>query len=140
LLFENVRCYLWNKTLCLIYAALIVSRQEKTTAVCQPYVRPSVRHLLLDGCMGMETANSLLPWGWQQQTRSNPEMVGDMSCVTLNFDLSKIPLLCVFSQGQDLYSHQKLNIVHSAVLMWERLQTPDATVQLSTTTKATYRQ
>jgi len=24
-------------------------------------------------------------------TRSHPEMVGDMLCVTLNFDLSKIP-------------------------------------------------
>ena len=33
-------------------------------------------------------------------------MVGDMSRVTLNFDLSKIPS----SQGQDLYSHQKLNM------------------------------
>ena len=27
------------------------------------------------------------------QTRSHPEMVGDMSCVTLNFDLSKIPFV-----------------------------------------------
>jgi len=32
-----------------------------------------------------------------------------MSRVTLNFDLSKF-LLCIFSQGQDLYSHQKLNV------------------------------
>jgi len=36
-------------------------------------------------------------------------MVGDMSRVTLNFDLSKI-FLCISSQGQDLYSHQKLNM------------------------------
>jgi len=36
-------------------------------------------------------------------------MVGDMSRVTLNSDLSQIPL-CVSSQGQDLYSHQKLNM------------------------------
>jgi len=27
------------------------------------------------------------------QTRSHPEMVGDMSRVTLNFDLSKIPFV-----------------------------------------------
>jgi len=32
-----------------------------------------------------------------------------MSHVTLNFDLSKIPL-CISSQGQDLYSRQKLNV------------------------------
>jgi len=42
-------------------------------------------------------------------TRSHPEMVGDMSRVTLNFDVSKF-LLCVSSQGQDLYSHQKLHM------------------------------
>jgi len=44
--------------------------------------------------------------------RSHPEMVGDMSRVTLNFDLSKIPLflLCISSHGQDLYSFQKLNM------------------------------
>ena len=43
------------------------------------------------------------------KTRSHTEMVGDMSRVTLNFDLSKF-LLCISSQGQDLYSHQKLNM------------------------------
>jgi len=42
-------------------------------------------------------------------TRSHPEMVGDMLRVTLNFDLSKIPFV-LSSQGQDLYSHQKLNM------------------------------
>jgi len=36
-------------------------------------------------------------------------MGGDMSRVTLNFDLSKIPFV-LSSQGQDLYSHQKLNM------------------------------
>jgi len=36
-------------------------------------------------------------------------MVGDMSRVTLNFDLSKF-LPRISSQGQDLYSHQKLNL------------------------------
>ena len=45
----------------------------------------------------------------ERMCRSHPEMVGDMSRATLNFDLSKIPL-CVSSQGQDLYSHQKLNM------------------------------
>jgi len=39
-------------------------------------------------------------------------------------------LLCISSQGQDLYSHQKLYLL---VLIWERLQTPttmpDTTVQ-----------
>jgi len=28
-----------------------------------------------------------------EETRSHPEMVGDMSCVTLNSDLSKIPFV-----------------------------------------------
>ena len=42
-------------------------------------------------------------------TRSHPEMLGDMSRVTLNFDLSKVPLF-FFSNGQELYSHQKLNM------------------------------
>jgi len=44
-------------------------------------------------------------------------------------------ILCIFSQGHDLYSHQKLNM-YIMVLIWERLQTPtttlttpDATVQ-----------
>jgi len=67
------------------------------------------------------------------QTGSHPVMVGDMSRVTLNFDLSKILLLWISSQDQDLHSHQKH--AHLLVLIWERLQmptsttTPDATVQ-----------
>jgi len=44
------------------------------------------------------------------QTRSHPETVGDMSRVTLNFDLSKIPFGVFSLQGQDLHSHQKLNL------------------------------
>jgi len=46
-------------------------------------------------------------------------MVGDMSRVTLNFDLSKIPfvrLIFGVSIGLDLYLHQKLN-VHLLVLI-----------------------
>jgi len=42
-------------------------------------------------------------------TRSHPEMVGDMSHVTWTLTYQKF-LLCVSSQGQDLYSHQKLNM------------------------------
>ena len=38
-------------------------------------------------------------------TRSHPEMVGDMSRVTYQKFL-----LCISSQGQDLYSHRKLNM------------------------------
>jgi len=52
--------------------------------------------------------------------------------VTLNIDLSK-NFLGVSTQGQDLYSHQKLN-VHLLVLTWERLQTPTRT---TTTTSDT---
>jgi len=37
------------------------------------------------------------------ETRSHPEMVGDMSRVTLNYDLSKIPFV-------HFYSQQKLNM------------------------------
>jgi len=37
-------------------------------------------------------------------------MVGDMSRVTLNSLTYQKFLLCVSSQGQDLYSHQKLNM------------------------------
>jgi len=37
-------------------------------------------------------------------------MVGNMSRVTLNSDLSKISFMHFYSQGQDLYSHQKLNM------------------------------
>jgi len=40
-------------------------------------------------------------------TRSHPEMAGDISRVTLNYQQF---LLCISSQGQDLYSHQKLNM------------------------------
>jgi len=33
------------------------------------------------------------PLQWAVTTRSHPEMVGDMSHVTLNFDLSKTPFV-----------------------------------------------
>jgi len=40
-------------------------------------------------------------------TRSHPEMVGDMSCVTLNFDLSKIPFVHLFLTRVKTYTHTK---------------------------------
>jgi len=42
---------------------------------------------------------------WSIITRSHPEVAGDMSRVTLNFDQKF--LFCISSQGQDLYSQQK---------------------------------
>jgi len=48
-------------------------------------------------------------------------MVGDMSRVTLNFDLSKIPILT-----------SKIKQVHLLVLIWERLQTPTTTTTPTT--------
>jgi len=42
---------------------------------------------------------------FETQCRSHPEMVGDMSLVTYQKFL-----LCLSSHGQDLYSHQKLNM------------------------------
>jgi len=62
-------------------------------------------------------------------------MVGDMSRVTLNFDLSKIPFVH-FSPGSRPILTPKIS--HVLVLIWEQLQkptttttttTPDATVQ-----------
>jgi len=41
----------------------------------------------------------------EEKTRSHPEMVGDMSCVTLNFDLSKI--LCASLARVKTYTHTK---------------------------------
>jgi len=48
-------------------------------------------------------------------------------------------LLCISSQGQDLYSHQKFNmyIVHLLVLIWERLQTPPPPTTTAITTPKT---
>jgi len=46
-------------------------------------------------------------------------MVGGMSSVTFNFDgltYQKF-LLCVSSQGHDLYSHKKIKHVHLLVLI-----------------------
>ena len=65
-------------------------------------------------------------------------MFGDISRVTLNYDLPKIPFVCFYSQlGQDLYSHQKLNMYvywfssESGYTRRRRAMTttPDATVQ-----------
>ena len=48
-----------------------------------------------------------------------------MSRVTLNFDLSKF-LLCFSTQGQDLYSHQKLNMYMFSSESGYRLYLTDA--------------
>jgi len=64
-------------------------------------------------------------------------MVGDISCVTLN-KYQKF-LLCISSQGQDLYSHQKLNMY----IYWfssTDAADDDNAEHHSTTTRATYRQ
>jgi len=65
-------------------------------------------------------------------------MVGDMSRVTLNFDLSKNSF-CDFLARVKTYNTPKIKHVHLLVLIWEQLQTtttttttptiPDATVQ-----------
>jgi len=47
-------------------------------------------------------------------TKSHPEMVSDMSRVTLNCDLRKF-LLCVSSQGQDILTPE---IKHLAYIYW----------------------
>jgi len=49
------------------------------------------------------------------KTRSHPEMVGDMSRVTLN-TYQKF-LLYISSQGKDLYLRQKIRHVHLLVLI-----------------------
>ena len=49
----------------------------------------------------------------KMQTRSHPQrwsVICRDSRVTLNFDLSEIPFVRFYSQRQDLYSHQKLNM------------------------------
>ena len=48
--------------------------------------------------------------------RSHPEMVGDMSCVTLNFDLSKIPFVH-FQPGSRPILTPKIKRVHLLVLI-----------------------
>jgi len=65
------------------------------------------------------------------QIRSHPEMVGDMSCVTLNSDLLKISFVH-FQPGSRPILTPKIKHVHLLVLIWERLQTPTTT---TTTTK-----
>ena len=51
---------------------------------------------------------------------------GDMLCVTLNFDLSKIPFVHVCT-GSIPILKPKIKHVHLLVLIWERLQTPTTT-------------
>jgi len=61
-----------------------------------------------------------------------------MSRVTLKFDLSKIPLY-VSSQGQDLYSHQILNMyIYWFSFDLRAVTDADNARRHSTTTRATY--
>jgi len=75
-------------------------------------------------------------------------MVGDMSRVTFNYDLSN---LYISSQGQDLYSYQKLNMYNCTFTGSHLRAVTDAddddadadadnAGRHSTTTRATYRQ
>ena len=86
------------------------------------------------------------------ETRSHPEMVSDMSGMTLTLTYQKF-LLCISSQGQDLYSHQKLNMyiywfssesgyIAAAAAADDDDDDDDAdnAGRHSTTTRATYRQ
>jgi len=66
------------------------------------------------------------------QTRSHPEMVGDMSRVTLNFDLSKIPFVHFYPGSRPVLT-PKIAHVHLLVLIWEQLQTPTMTTTPDTT-------
>jgi len=67
------------------------------------------------------------------QTRSHPEMVSDMSRVTLNFDLSEIPF-GHFQPGSRPILTPKIRHVHLLVLIWERLQTTTTTTTTTTPT------
>jgi len=69
-------------------------------------------------------------------TRSHPEMVGDMSHVTLNSDLSKIPFVRLYWGSRPILT-TKIKHVHLLVLIWEWLQTPTTTVTTTTTTDTT---
>jgi len=64
-------------------------------------------------------------------TRSHPEMVGDMSRATLNFDLSKI-LFVRFWPGSRSILTPKIKHVHLLVLIRERLQAPTTTTPETT--------
>jgi len=68
-------------------------------------------------------------------------MVGDMLCVTLNFDLSKIPFVHFYPGSRPILT-PKIEHVHLLVLIWERLQTTTTTKRghHSTTIRVTYRQ
>jgi len=62
-----------------------------------------------------------------------------MSRVTLlNFDLSKIFLLCISIRGQDLHSPKNWTCrLHLLVLIWEQLRTPTTTTTPDTTPQYT---
>ena len=46
-------------------------------------------------CISVDlTLSRIMHVVYSTKTRSHPEMVGDMSRVTVNFDLSKIPFVC----------------------------------------------
>ena len=78
-----------------------------------------IHSLILDfDCVFSAIHFAVVPLSQLLQTRSHPEMVGDMLRVTLNFDLSKF-LLCLSSQGRDLYALRtpKIKHVHLLVLL-----------------------
>jgi len=68
-----------------------------------------------------------------KETRSHPEMVGDMSRVTLHFDLSKIPLVFFSSQlGSRPILTPKINPTFTGSHL-QRLQTPTTTTTTTMT-------
>ena len=76
------------------------------------------------------------------QTRNHPEMVGDMSHVTLNFDLSKIPFVRFLPWSRPILT-PKIIHVHLLVLIWGVVTDADDdddnnAGHHSTTTRATY--
>jgi len=70
------------------------------------------------------------------KTRSHPEMVGDMSHVTLNLNLSKIPFVHFWPGSRPILT-PKIKHAHLLVLIWERLQMPTTTTMTPTTPDAT---
>ena len=56
----------------------------------------------------------------------------NMSRVTLNFDLSKIPFVHFYLRSRRTLT-PKIKHVHLLVLIWERLQTPTTTATTTTT-------
>jgi len=79
-----------------------------------------------------ETANKLSSLGLLE-TRSHPEMVGDMSRVTYQKFL-----LRVSSQGQDLYLHKYVLVLILRAVTDAAAAADDNAGHHSTTTRATY--